>query len=271
MPRATEIKPDLSDLSILLIGDSGSGKTRLIGDISEVKSADEPADVLLYDFDKGAATIRGKPGVEYFVFKDAPEGGRAIPAEGVYPYGTAWLKFLDHLNQVGEQIDKGTCSYKAMAFDSATALTSICMNSVLKGYDKYKPGLVPDQPCWGTFLTRMRSVTDQLTSWPLVKVMTAHVERASNPLTESMELLPFASGKFQPLMPTFFDEVYYCEVADKPDTRPGQVGKRVREFRLITEKNGLYKAARSRWGVPNHTETKWSAVKSAIINSKANA
>lgn len=257
MPRASDLTIDLGDMSFLLIGEAGSYKTRFFGTM--------PFPVYVFDFDKGMASNAGAENIEYDVFKDAPVGSKGKPDHGIYPFGTGWEKFIAKLNTIGEQMDKGTCPYKALGFDSYTMMADLCLNHVLYKDTNFsdKRGN-PQIQHWGTFGRLMRNILDQITSWPGIKVITAHVERATNPLTESMEQLPLANGKMQGLLPTFCDEVYYCEVkqikqGDKVITSPT----------VVSVKDAVKRSARSRWHVPSGTALSWPAILTALQQNKA--
>jgi len=252
MPRASDIKLDDHNMSFLLIGENGSYKTRFLGTM--------PFEVYVFDFDKGLASVRGAQHIEYDIFKDAPWRGKERKELGIYKFGTGWKAFLDRLNAIGELIDKGTCPYKALAIDSYTMMAELLMNHVINSDDKITDkSKNPEIQHWNTFNRSMRNVLDQFTSWPLIKVVTAHIERAENPLTNGIEQLPLANGKMQGLLPNFFDEVYFCDVTTKTEG-----GQKIPVPTLQTVKDAVRKNARSRWHVPAGTPTEWPALMKAL-------
>ena len=243
MPRSTADIAANPNPSILIIGDSGTHKTWFAG------SCPKP---YIFDFDAGVSILRDVPGVEYDTFKDAPQKSKAVsPEHGIYKWGSAWPAFINRLNEIGETIDKGTCPYLTLSLDSVTTMADICMNYVLFSDSPTYTGGIQVQH-WGSQIQLLSKVFDQLSSWPLIKVVTAHIQRNTNDLTQVTEMLPLITGKLAGKMPIYFDEVYYTTVGK------GEDGKRI--FKLTTEGTSMMKQAKSRFGVPDGTEAKWSAV-----------
>lgn len=224
---------------ILIVGDAGTGKTRFMGSIP---------DVFVFDHDAGMASNRDRS-VEYETIKDAPYKSRVTSKErGVHPWGTGWPHFIKRLNEIGDDIDQGK-GPAAIGVDSLTTLSDICMNYVLKG-DSKEAGKIQIQH-WGAQIQLMQMVMDQLTAWPVTIVMSAHIQRNTNNVTEVVEMLPLLTGKLAGKVPIYFDEVWYAQVSGSGDKK---------SFTLQTESKGMVKQARSRFNVPTGTETDWSAV-----------
>lgn len=224
---------------ILLVGDGGTHKTRFLGDV--------PGNYI-FDFDAGMAINRDRS-VEYDTIKDVPKGSKVTnPQKGLYPYGTAWAQFIRKLNEKGELIDKGK-GPQAISCDSLTTLSSTCMNAILKNDDERESPAIHN---WGAQISYMERIMDQLTSWPVIFIATAHIQRNTNNVTEVVEQLPLLTGKLAGKIGIYFDEVWYCQVSG--------VGAN-KKFTLATESQGLIKQAKSRYGVPTGTETSWAAVK----------
>lgn len=246
MANTRDSKPRLEEASFFLIGDGGSGKTTLAGTFPKP---------YIFDFDRGVASISDRD-VEYDLFKDAPHNGKAMPERGIYPYGTGWTKFLDRLNEIGAQIDKGTCPYETIVLDSATMMSTLCMNYVLKADSK--SGKQPAIQNWGAQTSLMETVFDQLTSWPIIKIITAHIQRNTNDLMETKEMLPLLTGKFAAKSSIFFDEVYFMDIVMSKDSPPK------RSYVLRTQSTPIMKQARSRFKVPDGTLAMFPAIEKAI-------
>lgn len=245
--------------AILLVGDSGTWKTRFLASAPEILGV-SPSSVYLFDFDKGASILRGIEGIEYDTFKDvprAPTGAKpkaANPKMGLYEFGSAWPAFIKKLNEIGDLMDKGESPYKLLSFDSLTTLADICMNYVLKS-DGHAGS--PQIQHWGSQIQLLSGVMDQLTSWEVIKVVTAHIQRNTNDVTQVVEMLPLVTGKLAGKVSIYFDEVYFTSVTTKNvDRNKFPYG----QFTLITGNNGMMKQAKSRFGVPEGTSTEFKSV-----------
>lgn len=244
MANTKDIRPD-PNASILLVGDSGTHKTYFLG------TCPKP---YVFDFDNGLRTIRGLD-VEYDTFKEAPKGAsmKKGGSLGLYEYGTAWPAFLTKLNEIGRLIDEGKCPYQTLAVDSLTTLTDVCQSYILKQNNRERMEIQD----WGAFLQLMSTVFSQLTGWPILKVLTAHIRRMENDLTKLEEKLPLVPGQFAGRVPVYFDEVYYTEVAPKNPAKPAD-GLR---WHIVTTPSAIVRQAKSRHNVPSGTETSYEAIK----------
>ena len=237
---------EVPNISILVIGDSGTGKTRF---------ASTFPDPFFFDTDKGTVGLK-RLGVKFDaeVFKDALHKGKPMVSEGIYPYGESWTMFLEKINQIGESIDKGECKYKTLVLDSATTLSNSALKYVLKSDGK--SGKQPFIQHWGAQTALLETVFDQLTSWPGIKIVTAHVQRNTNDLTEVIEMLPLMTGTLAGKMAVYFDEVYYTQVDSKK-----QGDKVERTYKLLTQSTAMFKQAKSRHEVPDGSLQSWDAIK----------
>lgn len=249
MPNAKDKRTNPTP-SILLVGDGGTGKTRFIA------TCPKP---FIYDFDNGLISIAGTD-VEYETFKDAPYGVKVGPiqkAAGIYEWGTAWPAFIKHLNEnVAAQLEKGEVQFGIYAIDSLTTLAMICMNYVLKESGKNGKS-TPEIQHWGMVLRLLEVVMDQLTALPVPLVVTAHIKRDNNLVTENTELLPLVGGQLSGKIGIYFDEVWYTERKSVPakGTDPARIITTIK-----TDAVGLYKQAKSRHNIPSGTEARWSIV-----------
>lgn len=264
MPNAGDIKLD-TDASLLLVGDSGTHKTFFIGT--------GPSPIYVFDIDKGMSIHAGRKDIDYDTFKELPKGqtleaAGKLKEDGWYVYGTAWPAFLAKLNAIGKSIDKGECKYKTIGVDSLTTLTDIAQSFILASNAR----TLMERQDWGAFLSNMTTVFSALTGWPLVKILTAHVKRDENLLSQTVEKLPLVPGQFAGKVPVLFDEVYYTNVDTTAAAKsgPGSTGKeRTSNFWLQTTSDSVIKQAKSRkFNVPNGTPTTWQDVLKHIEASK---
>lgn len=241
MANAKDVQlTSLDEASFFLIGDSGSGKTPFLAQFP---------DIYVFDFDKGMASVRGQD-VEYDVFKDSPYKAKvSFPDRGIYPFGTAWGKFFDKMQAIGDDISKGTCRFKTLGFDSATMMSQILMNAILK--EDGEAGKPPQLQHYNAESSKLKELFDAISAWPIRKVMTVHIQRNTNDLQGTMEKLPLLTGKFAARSSIYFDEIYFIERYKEKD-----------EFKTIlrTQQDGIMKQARSRYRVPDKTEATWANV-----------
>lgn len=239
---------NLYESSFFFIGDSGSGKTMLAGAFPKP---------YFFDFDKGMATHAGKEGIEYDTFKDAPHKSKSVfPDRGIYEYGKGWGEFIKRLGDIGALIDKGEWPYQTLVFDSATMMSTLMMNAILK--EDSAGGKPPQLQHYNTESSKLKEIFDAITAWPLIKIVTAHIQRNTNELLNTMEMLPLLTGKFAARSSIYFDEVYYIEA-----TTEKKGSEQVRKHVLRTQSNGTMKQARSRFGIPDGTEATWTAIEAA--------
>lgn len=243
MANAKDIAMLQENPSILVFGDGGTHKTHLLCGVPDIYN---------FDFDAGMAIARGRD-VEYDTFKDAPQGWENYPDRGVYPWGTAWQKFIKKLNEIGKRIDEG--ERIPIGIDSLTTLSSICMNYVQK-QDARRQSDVRRIQDWGAQIQLLEMVMDQLTSWPVPLIVTAHAQRNTNEVTQTTEILPLLTGKLAGKVGIYFDEVYYSTVKGKGDEK---------KFTLQTESSGLVKQVKTRYGVTDGTEASWKEVAKQIM------
>lgn len=251
--------PKTSDLaanpypSILLVGDGGSHKTHFVG------TCPKP---YIYDFDAGTAILRENKEAEYDRFKEVTDEKLINPEKGFYRKGTAWPAFISHINKHGEQLDKGTLPFRTLALDSLTTLADICMAYVLKS-DGHVGN--PQIQHWGSQIQLLQAVMDQFSSWPVIKVVTAHIQRNTNEVNQQVEMLPLVTGKLAGKVGIYFDEVYFCGAV------PDEKSPFGRKWTVTTAPTGMIKGAKSRYGVPSGTELTWEAIAPYVTGKKLKA
>jgi hypothetical protein len=232
MPNALDITADTAN--IMVVGDSGTGKTYFLGTIPGIE---------IIDFDWGMASLRGRD-IQYRSFRDLPKGITPTKKQtemGLYEWGTGWMAFFNYLNNdLGKRIDKGE-GPQALALDSLSFMGELAMNAVLKGYSI----TVPDQRSYGAQQVYLKTVLSQLATWPIRIIATAHIKRDENLVTGVTEKLPMLIGQLAGFISAFFDEVYFADRKVKAD---GKV-----EYFVQTKPTPVVRQAKSRWGVPDGT------------------
>jgi hypothetical protein len=242
--------------SILLVGESGTHKTYFIGTC--------PAP-FMFDFDKTKRVLAGK-NVDFATFRDAPYKSTIFnPAKGIYQFGKAYPAFLVKLNEIGRMMEAGTCPYQSLALDSLTFLASIALNHVLAENTANNKEAVLlgknsiDQGLWGMQMRLLETVMDQLTAWDIIKVVTSHVQKDTNTVLDTVEKLPYVTGKLAGKIGGYFDEVWYTATEG---AAPNE------KFVLRTQKDRVMAQAKTPSGVPDKTPTEWSAVEGYLFGTK---
>lgn len=223
------------DANILIIGDSGTKKTKLLGEIPGI---------YIFDFDKGMAVNRGKD-IAYDTFRDAPRDfkGPTVILPPMVPYAHGWVNFIKKLDEIGALIAKGQ-GPKIIGLDSLTFMSELAMNHVVSCQSGANANTI-HQGSYGAQQQYIKTVLGQLTAWPIRLVATAHIQRNDNDITGVTEKLPLLTGKLAGLISAYFDEVYFT-VADAAG-----------EITIKTKATPDMRQAKSRWNVPSGTKMDW--------------
>jgi hypothetical protein len=245
MPSTTDVsKVNLLDISFLLIGEPGTGKTHFLGTL--------PKPLYVFDVDKGMRTLFGVEGITYDTFRDAPYGMAAAP--GLYKWGAGWSA----MRKKAEELTRD-CPYAAVAIDTVSFAWELAKNYArAKNPAKQGPEAM-ELPQWGDAAGQMKAFLDVFLAIPAIKVATCHVKRDINPVTETVEFLPLLEGQMQGKIGGFFDECYYTNIK-----KEGSGDKATYRYCVQTAQANLFKSARTRIGVPDGTNSNWPDVLKAI-------
>lgn len=169
---------------ILIMGDSGSGKTRFIGTMPKP---------FVCDFDRGLNTLQGKP-VKAMAF--GPDDWNAFAAEV-----KAWK-------------EGALYGCETFCVDSLSMASEATMNAVMT-----KAGLYGGQPRvqdWGEAIRKMKDMLGHITTLPCHVVVTAHWQLVRDEMLGDIQYVPLIFGKNLPhLLGIWFDEVYSTIVRTK--------------------------------------------------------
>lgn len=176
--RRTEFK------RILLIGESGTGKTQLIGTMPKP---------FIADFDRGLTTIAGHPDA---LSKDfSGDGG--------------WDDFMKEVHLWRTKGPQYGC--ETFALDSLTTAADANMNSILskRGAAGAQPGIAE----WGEAIRKIKDLMGYLTTMRCHVIVTAHLEITKDEVLGGMVYQPMIYGKELPgKLPIYFDEVWVSDV-----------------------------------------------------------
>jgi len=243
MPSAKDIVLD-DFTGFLLIGNGGTGKTAFLDTC--------PKPVFNFDTDNGMARLAGRDGIDYETYVELDQDGNSskltpwqIAQGGWYEWGKAYPAIKAKLSSIGKTMDTGECQYKTLGIDSLTMVYDLLFSYTEK--ERGTPYKDARQQ-WGDVLDIATSFFSQFSRWPIIKVLTAHVQLIESKTSGSLEKLPLIGGKFAPKVSILFDEVYYAEREN---------GKSV----AITQQSGSYTQCKSRkYNVPNKTELDFNKI-----------
>jgi ABC-type dipeptide/oligopeptide/nickel transport system ATPase component len=229
--KLSEFKQD-ENLSLCIIGQSGSGKTCLISSF--------PKPMCILDFDgkvQSAANHLKREKLEaelaqidvipiqkmVGIAENKATGQKAQAATSQqFTAIVSWLNEMEAIVKTGKPFP-----YKTIAFDSITRFSEVLLNEVIrasKGKIKYSvenpfPDQGPETPSvqhYGVNMSNFKSILNRFLALPATKIVTAHWERDKDELTGKIINQALLSGKLSPYLPIVFEEVYRSYVEQTP-------------------------------------------------------
>lgn len=195
---------------ILIIGDSGTGKTHFVGTMPKPFVA---------DFDRGLATLQGKDVL-------------------TTPYDAdSWGDFKKEIQdwRKGPQYGRETFSLDSLSMASEAALAAVMTKN---GRRTAQPTIAD----WGEAIREMKEVLGYLTTLPCHVVVTAHNQIVRDEVLGDIQYLPLIYGKDLPhRLGIWFDEVYATTVQETIQNGQKQIG-----YRLQVKPDGRSKIIKSR-------------------------
>lgn len=247
MPNAMDLKTSFDDLSVLVVGPAGTGKSVF------ASSAPTPGYVL--DTGKEMLSYRGKD----FDYDTFPKEGkswskliRAVKtlAKGIVPFSE---------DKEGKGIAK---RYDTVVIDNLSGVTDIAMLRAMELDLNRDP---TGGPLWNVHYKMVANLVEDLIRLfleiPGNKIATAHISKTKDDFTGRILAEPRLQGRLSDVAPQWFDEVLYGT------PRLGKGGKA--EYVLQTVNTGFYKA-RSRISgkerlLPDYIPNDWEYL---VLNKK---
>ena len=231
-PRVIPVPlPEMFDENFLLIGDTGSGKTRLAGTFPRP---------YFMDYDKGIRSL-GRDFNSCTTIIEAPRG--RSPRPGMYEYGKGWAAAMKRIDEIGRLMDKGNWPYDTFIHDSLTTLQDLALSAVLSeaaAKNRHKLGDPVDPGLWFGQMTLIQNLVSEMRGWPGLKIFTAHIQKDVNTVTQTVEKMALVTGKLAGKLPVFFDEIYFCEC---------KTGSKGNEWVIRPHMDAVHRGARTRIGV----------------------
>lgn len=197
---------------ILLLGDSGTGKTRFVGTMPKP---------FIADFDSGTSTLAGI---------DAQ-------AKKFSPDGAGWLAFKRELDlwKAGPQYGAET-----FALDSITQASEAALKYVLQKNGRASaPAQIAD---WGDAIREIKDVLGILSTLPCHSVVVAHLMVEKDELRGEIKYLPMMYGKDLPgRLPVYFNSVFMTSIQSKVAN-----GQMTTEYKLQVKPDAKYTNIKSR-------------------------
>lgn len=196
---------------VLVMGDSGTGKTHFIGTMPKPFVA---------DFDRGLSTLLGQDVKAIAYSKES------------------WLDFKKEIQRWRDVGPNYGC--ETFAVDSLTMAAEAAMYYVLK-----KNGRLNGQPTiadWGEAIREVKDVLDWVTTLPCNVVVSAHIQLEKDEMLGDIQYRPLIFGKDLPArLGIWFDEVYSTTVATTLEN-----GKPISKYRIQVKPDQRNKIIKSR-------------------------
>ena len=183
-------------LKMLIYGESGAGKTTLIGTAQD-SPLTNPA--FLLDIEGGSTVLNDKPQIDV-------RQARKMIGDG-------------SVQEIADILHKNPKYYKLFSLDSLTELREIDMSEVMQEQFNKKPETtdiyVPSPREWGKSGSRVKEVLRYLKDLPCHVVVTTLVSESTNDRTGITKIEPMLPGQLKGQVPGFFDIVGYLRVTIK--------------------------------------------------------
>lgn len=193
----TKVQERSPFLNILLYGESGTGKTILMGSADAVP---EMRPVLIVDIEGGTESLRS-----YYPDVDTVRV-------------TTWRE----MQAVYEELRRGNTKYQTVGLDSLTEIQKFNMYQIMKDLIDKKGDAsnvdmdVPSMREWGKNLEQIRKFVRAFRDLPMHTVFTALVRQDKNSMTGAVNNKPSLSGKMADEVAAFLDIVAYYYVKEIP-------------------------------------------------------
>lgn len=206
-PFTSFTPPDnIFDLTFLLVGNSGSGKTDFVSKYTK-------GPVHFYMIDKGG---------EKTIIKNMRKDKRSNISIDILSGND--VKFSDFWAKYQADEKEGKFDYLAkqngiLCVDSLTALNTKGIKEILAKDGKLPSGigkkldnkLGMSQPHWGQLLNWMQTLVGTLQDLPCAVAITVHLHVLMNKNQEVVARYPSVNGQWRQLLPVDFDECYLLE------------------------------------------------------------
>lgn len=193
MPKNLKDRQKSANKKVLVIGDSGSGKTKILRTF--------PKPIYIADFDNGLDVLAGEE-IEFEEYFDSPEKP------------DSWMKFMADLKKWHKEGPPG----KTVALDSLTSAAEAALRNQLRVTGHSTANI--QQGDWGKAISDVKDALAYLLTLPCTVVVTAHYRMIQDD-TNVMHYAPLVYGKDLPhKVPTYFNDIWRTFIDMKPGNPP---------------------------------------------------
>lgn len=214
MSKSSKDREPNTNLKHCHIGDSGSGKTRLLH---------KYPDLYVCDFDNGLQSL-DETGVEYHYDEYYDEPGETP---------TAWANFVEEIKAWRKEP-----KHETFAVDSFTRAVQRCLKHIMA---KWGRGVkAPQIDHWGLIIDDIHTVLGYLSTLKCNVVVNCHYQMLRDEVTGEVFYLPSVYGKDLPgQIPTYFNDVWRTFV-DEP-----RVDTENPKYRIQVRPSGKFKTLKT--------------------------
>lgn len=197
MAKLSELKPN-SNLKVLVIGDSGSGKT--------VFATSFPGKVFVADFDGKVVSAANHYG------RHRPEVVQGIDYEDYFENQASadhYAKFYSKLVQFETEAKAGKLSISTFVLDSLTTFFDAFLKEVMRQNPAIKgpaPG-IPGLQTYGIATPKFKEQLGRILALPCHIVITAHIDVSKDEVSGEIVRQAKLPGKLATYLPIVFGEV----------------------------------------------------------------
>lgn len=192
----TTIGTSISNIKLLVHGETGTGKTYLAGTAAQV---DELCPIVYFDFEHGIMTLSGIP--------EALDESRLVPWE---VSTKADLAFIEKALTSPGSLTVEDEPIKTLVLDSLTEMYGLMMRVYLD--DQGRLNTPPQIQDYGFVHHRMMQVLRTIQTLPINIVATAGTEMNKDELSGAIHQEPDVTGKMNHRVGRYFDIVGYISV-----------------------------------------------------------
>ena len=182
----------------LWYGDSGCGKTHMLGTFHTILKAQGSRGVYVFDFDSGIDTLLGYPETSDVGFQSID-----LPEE--------FELFQSRMRVIDTELK----DYGVIAFDSLTLMQHILLGWIaLRSPTKRQMGFIPSENDYGILISMLLRFLNKLkvVSRTHHVVLTAHLQERRSKVLQVVELLPNVIGRSLPSsLGSWFNEVWFIQ------------------------------------------------------------